>query len=1034
MPVRYFKSKQFWIILSAVIACAVLAAEPGAPGGAATPGDEKEEKPKDPPFEFSAWCAFRDLSYIAPPQMPRKKGDPVSDESRPGSANWSGFGRRGQWATLVVDIKNTTEKDQYKGYATIMLNPLKPNDQGVIPYTTTYRKDFELGPQTEKQLRFSVLMPEHAWTDAVLVQIVANGVTYPRYVQIHDLEGEDFIVVVSEGSGSFRYLIPKKPINGAQLTLTDDESKERSRKVAVIEPQEMPTRWHDLALANLIIIDGPPREQLSEAQWDALKSYVKSGGHILITSGKDPSRLRGAIEDIAGIAVREMREVESLDEIVPPLISPRKDWKLPLVDVTASPKGNPFVDHNTKTNYVERSVRFYGSGTVTFLPFSLSDTMLDTWEGRTDVPLSILRTGHTRTLFSLEDAEDLSSPNPNQRNSRPRNTYFQTPPQEENVNKPDTMAGFRYKLDESFSTDTVVTMQKPPTVLSFLLLYLLCAVPGNYFIFGWFKRREIAWLAVPFWAASFSGIAYGVGYMGQTGQLTVNEVSVLEAGPGQDIGIARTFFGMYAPYGDDYRIEFPSEQQAAPGHLINLTNSENRNIDMPELRLVDTDAGIGIEKLRVQQRSTRRLEIMHRARLGQGGVDVHFAAAKESGGYDLEIQNNTGYDLFHPVLIYNNQAVSLTDENSEILSSGTKQKFEAVQAISLPTGATQTFDAVSATATFTTPSAHNFSAGQIVAVTSAIVATNNGTWIVATVPTTTTLTAVRTHGVKAWEAPGTAFFGKNITFRTARGEHATKRTQALMGYMQSHAGSFTNGVVCAWIEGGFLPVKIAASGAKTAENPGQFEGLTLLLVPLPLPAAKSRIGQVDPGPLPVRYSLNYDMNSGQGEWLPYSNENLTLKPVVESATATSGAKALREHFAETYLELHLPDNYAALNLDGMQLQLQYKIGAAQSNRNKQTQYSADLEAAVKKLQNNGTPAWEDLPDAGSIFNFRSDRPRSMPIVNFSMVDYRLVSADSKTILLRVRLKNIQVNNVLWNGSANQPLVLQNVKLTLGLQH
>ena len=86
-----------------------------------------------------------------------------------------------------------------------------------------------------------------------------------------------------------------------------------------------------------------------------------------------------------------------------------------------------------------------------------------------------------------------------------------------------------------------------------------CSSPcrGNYFLFGWFRRREIAWLAVPVWAATFSVIAYVVGYLGHTGKLTVNELSVGEMGPREDVGVARTFFGIYAPLRDDFQIEFP---------------------------------------------------------------------------------------------------------------------------------------------------------------------------------------------------------------------------------------------------------------------------------------------------------------------------------------------------------------------------------------------------------------------------------------------------------------------------------------------
>src|SRR5437870_2496104 len=106
---------------------------------------KEEEKPKEAEFKYSAWCAFRDLASIKPPPS---KVDPKDERSRPGSENWEGVGRRGQWTTVVIEVKNTTEKSDYKGTAVINLNPMKMTDEGQIPFTTTYRQDFEVGPGT----------------------------------------------------------------------------------------------------------------------------------------------------------------------------------------------------------------------------------------------------------------------------------------------------------------------------------------------------------------------------------------------------------------------------------------------------------------------------------------------------------------------------------------------------------------------------------------------------------------------------------------------------------------------------------------------------------------------------------------------------------------------------------------------------------------------------------------------------------------------------------------------------------------------
>ena len=757
---------------------------------------KEEEKPKEPPLKYSAWCAFRDLSDT---RLPPKE-DPTRDYTRAIAERWSGFARRGQWASIILELKNTTEKSEFKGTATIRFDPVKENERGVIPYQTYYRQEFEVGPQTTKQYGFSVLCPEDGWNQAAPVSISAKGISYDvRYVQLHDLDagGEDFVVVVSESSGSFRHL-------ATRARSPEDQSQQHERRVAVVEPQELPARWHDLTLANLIVIDGPPREQLTDSQWAALRSYVQAGGHLLITAGKDPSRLKGPVEELAGITVRGMMEVAALDS------GEREDlnwapkdpsWKLPMLDISVSPKGSPVVWYSQAARKVERCRRFYGLGSVTFLPYSLSDPRLENWPGRTLIPVEILDYGRGRRLFLNTTADDelTSAPQPINFGQR-----FGSGPARANPYQPQSLMNLRHNLDEAFSSHTEVQAQPKSTVVAFLLLYLLCAVPGNYLLFGWMRRREIAWLAVPVWAATFSVIAYVVGYMGQTGRLTVSEVAVIEAGPGQETGVARTFVGMYAPHRDEYRLEFPLvkagadvtyDPQAAPGHLINIARTQERGIDIPPLYLVEDVEALSVERFLVQQRSTRQLELVHRVRIG-GGLGVTVRSGKgNQNTLDIELQNNTGFTLYWPVYVYEGKAYALGATPDNFLEPGAGNKLSGL------------------------------------AISSGI-------------------------------DPNQAFFGRMVALPSAHGALARNCGTALNEYLRNQTGKFPQGVICAWLdnEKGVLPVKVGAGGREAKEP--KSEGLSLLLVPVTI---KREVPSGRPD-FRISYSTNYNAATNEGSW------------------------------------------------------------------------------------------------------------------------------------------------------------------------
>jgi len=930
------------------------------PAGEANPKvklekETKEEEPKEEEFKYSAWSAFRDLSN-AP--LPRK--DPKTTHSRPGSTQWIGYAKRGQWVNIVLELKNTTEKTDFKGTASIRLNPLRMTEAGLNPYTTSYRQEFEIGPQSTKQYTFSVMYPENGGTtEGIPISITANGRTYQeRLLSLHDLDSgnEDLIVVVSEKAGAYRGLTNVKARGG-------EDSIFRSRVVAVVEPRDLPSRWHDLTVASLIVIDGPPSgDEIKEEQWAALKSYVQAGGHILITAGKNPAALKSTVanrersflEELAGITVKQSAEVQELNggESRDLHLTLKPEVKLSMIDVTVNPGGNFIVQRNKSTQLVERSTRFYGFGSVTFLPFSLSDPVLpESWEGRTAIPVGILDRAKNRTLFSNKSLEEDSRPV--QRDAWGNIIEGPSPVS--------TLPGLRHALDESFSKDTPVKPQEPGFVLSFLLFYLLVAVPGNYFIFGWFKRREIAWLAVPIWATSFSVLAYTVGYMGQTGQLTVNEVSIIEAGSGQNIGTARTFVGLYAPRRDTYTLQFPLvknldrppfDSQAAPGHLLNIeSNTGNLDSD-PDLQIVDGNNGLSIERLLVQQRSTRRLEVVHRARLGEGlKVKV---ARDDQNNLSVDVENKTGFALYSPVLINEGKAIELSADEGHVLPDGGSR---SITGISLQSPERKDINA--------------------------------------------------------------AFFGKVVRFPSARGAHARKRAEALNGYVCHHVGSRT--LVCAWIENpdGCLPVVIGGNGQELKRP--KLEGLTLLLVPVTPKATGSSGGVIEK--LKIQLAPDFVLATNQATWIEIPNTGVNLKadtlnaapvPVIQRR-GPNAPPPLPPLVA--YLSVGLPARYRELSDEGLRVSLRAKLDAAWLNARPQPgtpvpALGGDITVEVRRFNDNGSTEWV-LLNSETLIDLKLTIPQSLAPVGLPINNHRCIMGNT------IQLKVTFIPNDLADRQANQ---------------
>src|ERR1043165_7671268 len=221
--------------------------------------DPKKEKPKEKPFKCDAWCVFSDLSrdkvYIPP--------DPETEHSRPGATNLGGFGRRGRWAHIVLDLQNTTDpkdKNIYEGEATIQLDHRRSGNyggsSGDVSYKTEYRQSFQIASKSEKQYHFSVFCPEETWQSGVELYVKpANHSVVTRTIQLDDLDqnNRQLIVVVSDQPGAYKYLGPQRK-NADDINL--DSKRPTEREVASVTPAELPARWHDLTVASLLIIDG----------------------------------------------------------------------------------------------------------------------------------------------------------------------------------------------------------------------------------------------------------------------------------------------------------------------------------------------------------------------------------------------------------------------------------------------------------------------------------------------------------------------------------------------------------------------------------------------------------------------------------------------------------------------------------------------------------------------------------------------------------------------------------------------------------
>lgn len=732
------------------LACAALtlALLCGALSAGEEPSDpEKKPPPKPKPFRYSAWCAYRSYKSVEAAVPPEDLDIEKQTNSRPGASNWGGFARRGQWIPVIVELENTTEDESYSGTMQIQLDPVPASaGTGDKPYTTQYVQAYEVKPGAKNRYTFSVLCPEFEISE-IVVRIGTKSGDLERFISIKDLDRSrsDLIVVVTderEQKSNFNFLQPAKNDNDPE---NSNMPPPRFRDVANLDYHDLADRWYDLRMASLIIIDGAISERLPEKQLLALEAYVQAGGQLLIMSGKNAALLEAeqsgkiSLAGLAGIKLAgTTAKLHRLSQS-PPYTPPKADWELPVTEVNVLPAkggGRLVTSTNKENGTVERVNRQVGLGGVTFLPFSLADPQVQTWQGRTEIPLALVDEARAHNaLFHYTMAKQSDSP------------YFNASDALDGKQTANaSMENLRAQLDESLVDDTPVETFKKDVVLSFLLLYIMAAVPLNYFLFGWFKRREIAWATVPAWALSFGLIAYYWGYYGQQGKLGINEISVLEIGPGQSEGNSRTFLGLYSPTLRSYDVSFPDED-AAPNHLVSKKMRTQGVADfLPDITVSETGDQMNLRGVKVQNRAVRRFEIAHRTDLG-GAVDVKLRRDTRTGRIAIEVKNGSKFTLLEAAVIQRTgngdlRGVALGNLDAKMTEALVKDE---------PDG-----------------------------------------------------------GGGDWTTPDQAFFRRSVSFAKARGAGADRRRMALAGYIEGQMQTYADAVLLAWVDGGLLDMKIKA--------------------------------------------------------------------------------------------------------------------------------------------------------------------------------------------------------------------------------
>ena len=362
-------------------------------------------------------------------------------------------------------------------------------------------------------------------------------------VKLDPMRPEETLLLVL-GNPQGVELIPKLP----GFNVDKDQTGAHEINVARLDTlaASVPGRWIGYDAAETIVLDTNDRElmtKLNTSGGQALREWVRRGGHLVVSVGSDWLRIRDSFllapDDPMLPAlptgqerISDLGALESFAGATKPITRPGAAPVLvtKLEEVEAR-RGKVLIGASGTIPLVVRGP--YGFGRVTVVALDVDQSPFATWEDRPRFWVKALD-------LRLQVVDD-SATNAGVAGS---GAIYQN-------NVSDLSTQLRRAL-EQFQGVTLIPFG---WVAFFIFLYILLIGPGDYLLLKKvLKRMELTWITFPTIVVTVSVLAYYAAYAVKGNELRVNQVEIVDVD--QPAGLVRgnTFLTLFSPQNRDYDV------------------------------------------------------------------------------------------------------------------------------------------------------------------------------------------------------------------------------------------------------------------------------------------------------------------------------------------------------------------------------------------------------------------------------------------------------------------------------------------------
>jgi hypothetical protein len=465
-----------------------------------------------------------------------------------------------------------------------------------------------------------VVLPKGT-TKTVVVEVPATYLGQPLDVRLVDEKGQTAAVVNPGISTPLKgaLLVGKIAAKEADLNFfTQTAGPGVGDKVYVrqLDGTNLPEKAELLNAIDVLVVNHAPKEKLSEEQVNAIKSWVQSGGNLILSGGAQYAGGAGQFADLSPVSVTGMGEVSDLSGLEK--LAGQKPNVQSLTVTTGSLKQG--ANALAKAGDVPLIAwQQAGDGKVFYAAYDLSVEPLASWDGNEELWARVL-------------AERAVSDKVEWGNSDPDNMMF---------------------MSQSASTFAGLLPSMKMLMLAFGA-YVLVAGPGLYIVLRRKKRQEWAWWLIPVTSVVFAAGIFGVGSLERGTGSIAQSISLVELA-GEDVANVKAAASFVVQSGGDYAVEAATDElRIAP-----IDASHDGNEAKPKAKILQDGAKQFVHFHDVEYFTSREASLSGTLH-GLGRVE-HDLSIDADGNLKGTVVNKSNLELKNAHLLAGTAVYSLGD-------------------------------------------------------------------------------------------------------------------------------------------------------------------------------------------------------------------------------------------------------------------------------------------------------------------------------------------------------------------------------------